>query len=107
MPNFQASCASGVYPGCFLRGAESDARITVKSTRSLDQWSVSQAKLLAKDTLWVSGSIYILPCTETAASACPSIYHEFEGPEAIPYDVEGNWYPLLPRMLIQTIFGRH
>ncbi|KAJ3891971.1 dienelactone hydrolase [Lentinula edodes] len=22
--------------------------------------------------------------------ACPSIYHEFEGPEAIPYDVEGT-----------------
>jgi carboxymethylenebutenolidase len=23
-------------------------------------------------------------------AACPSIYHEFEGPEAIPYDVEGT-----------------
>lgn len=22
--------------------------------------------------------------------ACPSVYHEFEGPEAIPYDTEGT-----------------
>ena len=22
-------------------------------------------------------------------SACPSVYHEFEGPEPIPYDTEG------------------
>ena len=23
-------------------------------------------------------------------AACPSTYHEFEGPEAIPYDTEGK-----------------
>ena len=25
-------------------------------------------------------------------SACPSVYHEFEGPEPIPYDVEGEFF---------------
>ena len=29
--------------------------------------------------------------------ACPSTYHEFEGPEAIPYDTEGTSIaPALP-----------
>lgn len=28
-------------------------------------------------------------------AACPSSFHEFEGPEAIPYDVEGYDQPLL------------
>ena len=28
----------------------------------------------------------------TISLACPSIYHEFEGPEAIPYDAEGLVY---------------
>ena len=26
------------------------------------------------------------------SSACPSVYHEFEGPEPIPYDTEGLLY---------------
>jgi carboxymethylenebutenolidase len=29
----------------------------------------------------------------SARAACPSVYHEFEGPEAIPYDVEGMSFP--------------
>ena len=28
------------------------------------------------------------------SSACPSVYHEFEGPEPIPYDTEGYFYIL-------------
>jgi hypothetical protein len=29
------------------------------------------------------------------SSACPSVYHEFEGPEPIPYDTEGYFILLL------------
>lgn len=28
--------------------------------------------------------------------ACPSIYHEFRGPEPIPYDTEGALFQLSP-----------
>jgi carboxymethylenebutenolidase len=38
-------------------------------------------------------SLFLLyPALPTSKLACPSIYHEFEGPEAIPYDVEGDCY---------------
>lgn len=35
------------------------------------------------------------------SSACPSVYHEFEGPEPIPYDTEGSFI-LLPFALLYS-----
>jgi hypothetical protein len=32
--------------------------------------------------------------TSSICSACPSSFHEFEGPDPIPYDVEGVWVSL-------------
>ena len=68
--------------------------VSLRSTRLLVQWSVSLVRLPATDTLlvgWSNGTPYSL---EDGAidlgSACPSTYHEFEGPEPIPYDTEGK-----------------
>lgn len=42
------------------------------------------------DTLWVRGSTRaVVVLNSTNCTACPSSYHEFQGPEAIPYDAEG------------------
>ncbi len=38
-----------------------------------------------------NGERFVLPIYHlTALAACPSTYHEFEGPDPIPYDVEGK-----------------
>lgn len=41
---------------------------------------------------YVVGKTVLSPCSNVLNTllACPSVYHEFEGPEAIPYDVEGE-----------------
>lgn len=60
----------------------------------LDLWSASQDRLPVKGMSLVSNDsqmryhwlyAYYIPI------ACPSSYHEFEGPEAIPYDDEGTF----------------
>ena len=68
--------------------------VSLRSTRLLARWSVSLARSPATDTLLVGWSIRTPYTLEDGGidlgSACPSTYHEFEGPEPIPYDTEGK-----------------
>ena len=63
----------------------------LRSIRSLARSSVSLARLPVKDTLLVgSGHQNLHGVIDLHGPACPSTYHEFEGPEPIPYDTEGK-----------------
>lgn len=41
-------------------------------------------------------------CSRYYAVACPSVYHDFEGPDALPYDTEGAH-----STCTQRIYGPH
>lgn len=63
----------------------------VKYTRLLAQWNDLLAKLPVKDMSSVRDLTGSQVRIFTGWSlACPSVYHEFEGPDPIPYDTEGN-----------------
>lgn len=54
------------------------------------------------DTLSVRAVVLVIGWSLTQVRlACPSTYHEFEGPEPIPYDTEGTPFPLSPRALTE------
>lgn len=65
----------------------------VRSTKLLAQWNDTLGRSPAKDMLSVSlcqANRAIVYKAYGILLACPSVYHEFEGPEAIPYDTEGT-----------------
>jgi len=93
MPNFQALCASGKDSIRFINckiliacGVYSEIYQVTGPVERFAGQIASQGYVVGQ---WNHGVDYGI-WTEVVFSACPSIYHEFEGPEAIPYDVEGE-----------------
>ena len=47
----------------------------------------SQGYVVGATILIITAQLHL---DNVLSSACPSVYHEFEGPEPIPYDTEGD-----------------